>query len=21
GDELHDQFSITLADMKPEYVG
>ncbi|HHT3243758.1 TPA: DNA breaking-rejoining protein, partial [Citrobacter freundii] len=20
GDELHDQFSITLADMKPEYV-
>ncbi|HHE2249626.1 TPA: DNA breaking-rejoining protein, partial [Citrobacter freundii] len=21
GDELHDQFSITLADMKPEYMG
>ncbi|MBE0007098.1 enterohemolysin, partial [Citrobacter freundii] len=21
GDELHDQFSITLADMKPEFVG
>ncbi|MGG2078200.1 RecT family recombinase [Lelliottia nimipressuralis] len=21
GDELHDQFSITMADMKPEYVG
>ena len=21
GDELHGQFSITLADMKPEYVG
>ena len=21
GDELHDQFTITLADMKPEYVG
>ncbi|MBE0006350.1 enterohemolysin, partial [Citrobacter freundii] len=21
GDELHDKFSITLADMKPEYVG
>ncbi|MES0225593.1 RecT family recombinase [Citrobacter braakii] len=21
GDELHDQFNITLADMKPEYVG
>ncbi|MNH44109.1 hypothetical protein D3C79_1061780 [compost metagenome] len=20
GDELHDKFSITLADMKPEYV-
>ncbi|RDT62141.1 enterohemolysin, partial [Klebsiella pneumoniae] len=20
GEELHDQFSITLADMKPEYV-